>query len=817
MNYTIQQIALATNGNLFLKIQTSINHIFIDSRNFITSSDSLFIAIKGTHHNGHHFIKELINKGIINFLVSKLPEDFEELSQANFVLVHDTLQAFHELSFFHRKKFNFPVLAITGSYGKTIVKEWLAFLLHTQKNIVRSPKSFNSQIGVPLSLILFESSHEIALIEAGISQKREMEKLKKIIAPDIGLITNIGDAHSENFESIHQKICEKIKLFENSDTIIFCKDHQDILKPVLSTFSANKIFSWAKNSDADVRIQKITKLITETQITLTFKDTDFQICIPFMDEASIENAIHCFATIAFLNLLFPEVIDNFRNLPSIESRLEIKKGINNCIIINDSYSTDIPSLKIAINCLLQHSGFKKNTLIISDYFSNSTNNDVYYSELALLIKQAGINRIIGIGESLIAHAEKFDLQKHFFRTPSEFIRNYSLFSFQNETVLIKTIKNIEYDSINQLLQIKNHRTVLEVNLEAMVQNLNFYKSLLLPETKIMVMVKAFSYGSGSVEIANLLQHQKADYLGVAFTDEGVELRRAGITLPIMVMNPDADNFSNLITYHLEPEIFSLPLLMDFHLALIKLGKEQYPIHLKLDSGMHRSGITENELPPVIDFIKKNKKLIVKSIFSHLAGSEDPNLDYFTHEQAQNFMKYSKIISSELGYFIERHLLNSAGIERFPQYQFDMVRLGIGFYGISSTNQDKLRCISTLKTKIAQIKTISNQETIGYNRKGTLNKDSVIATISIGYADGLNRKLGNRNGAVMVKGRLAPYIGNISMDICSIDITGIDAKEGEDVIIFGDEYPVFNLAKQLGTISYEILAGISQRVKRVYYQ
>jgi alanine racemase len=837
--YTLASIAEITQGKLYaLSLgNTIIREFLIDSRKLINPEECLFIALVSKRNDGHNYIQELYRKGVRCFLVSRQFTSLSETKQINkewpeagFVLVNDTLTALQQLSAWHRSQFNIPVIGITGSNGKTIVKEWLFQLMSADKNIIRSPKSYNSQIGVPLSVLKIEPEHDIAIIEAGISEPGEMSKLETIIHPSIGIFTNIGQAHNENFSSLASKVKEKLILFRNSDLLIYCIDHHDIDGIISDSNEAikGKTFTWGRKNPADLLITGIENTAGRTVIHSIYRDTSGSITIPFTDYASIENAIHCWSLMLYLEYDPKIITERMAGLAPIAMRLELKEGINRCSIINDSYNSDINSISIAIDFLNQQKQHDRKTLILSDILQSGKNIDELYAEIAGIISGTGISRIIGIGNDISAQEGKFKLEKQFFKTTDEFLSRFPVSGLHDETILLKGARAFEFEKISKVLELKVHATVLEINLDAIIHNLNYYRSKLKPDTKTMVMVKAFSYGSGSFEIANLLQFHRADRLAVAYTDEGVELRKAGITLPVMVMNPEEQSFDLLFEYRLEPEIYNfriLQLLEDTIENQSDLLKEAIKIHIKLDTGMHRLGFEDQDIDRLIRKIKGNPMLHIQSVFSHLAASEDPGQDSFTRFQIGQFREMSEKISKSLTYHFLNHILNSAGITRFPEAQMDMVRLGIGLYGVGfdEAEQKKLKNVSTLKSVISQIKEVKANETIGYSRKGVSTRDSIIGVIPIGYADGLNRRLSNGLGKLFIHGRAAPIIGNISMDTCMVDITdivrdakGITVREGDEVIVFGDEYLLERLALDLDTIPYEILTNISRRVKRVYF-
>ena len=816
--YSIQQITNMLQADLLQQSATSytIDHLQIDSRRIIHPHTSLFFALQTGRRDGHDFIKECYYKGVRNFIIQKkiVTTDFPD---ANFLLVIDTLESLQKLAAWHRSQFKLPVIGITGSNGKTIVKEWLNQLLSDQYHIVRSPKSYNSQVGVPLSVWQIKEDHTMGIFEAGISHTGEMEKLQHIIQPTIGILTNIGEAHDEGFTDKQQKLDEKIKLFSASDIIICSTEKLSGL-----TVNANNLFNWGFHESNKLVLQKIEKKISSTDIIFQHQNIIEQISIPFTDDASVENTITCLAVCLYLEVPINLLKEKFEQLRPVSLRLEIKAGIHHTTIINDSYSADLSSFVIALNMLQQQRQHPVKTLILSDFPLPASQENEVYGAIANLIQTHHVTRLITVGEkskhyfgTLISETVQ---QQHFLST-NELIEHVSSLGFHNESILIKGARVFELDRVAQLLEQKTHQTVLEINLSAIARNIKEYQKKLKPSTKIMGMVKAFSYGSGSYEIANLLQFLKADYLAVAFTDEGVELRKAGITLPIMVMNPEPVTFDALTEHNLEPELFSFSILHAFEEYLEQEAITDYPVHLKIDTGMHRLGFMKHELTDLCDQLKKKNYFSIQTVFSHLASSEDEKEDAFTLQQAKEFEDACSFIQSQLQYPFIRHLDNSNGTLRHPQLQYDMVRLGIGMYGISShAGQLHLEEALKLKTTIAQIKHLQPGDTVGYNRKGKITKPSVIATVRIGYADGYPRNLSNGKGYMLVNNQPAPVIGTVCMDMTMLDITDIkNVKEGDEVLVFGSSLSINKIAAWSETIPYEIMTGINQRVKRVYFE
>lgn len=823
MTHTVSQIAIAIKAELTglssIK-EIPVNQLLIDSRTLAEPVGVLFIALKTGSNDGHKFIKELYEKGVRIFLVNSTFQNEANYPNAAFLKVNDTLTALQQLAAWHRKKYELSVIAITGSNGKTVVKEWLYQLLSPDKNMVRSPLSYNSQVGVPLSVWQLNKTHELGIFEAGISQPGEMEKLESIIQPDVGIFTNIGEAHSANFKHTQEKVEEKMKLFKHVKMLIYCRDYKNIDHALKynSTYAGMRFFTWSAKTPADIQIKNIAQGSGSTTIKALFKGDEISITIPFIDDASIENAMHCWAYMLFAGYENTVIAERMSNLQPVAMRMEMLKGMNNCTIINDSYNSDINSLSVALNFLHRQEQHSRKTIILSDITQSGKKEEELYAHIASIIRAKPPTRLIGIGEAISRNAGLFNTEKTFFASTPDFLKHLSEFNFRDEAILLKGARSFEFEKISKALQEKTHETVMLINLSAIAHNLAYYRSLIKPSTKIMAMVKAFSYGSGSFEIANILQFHRADYLAVAYPDEGVELRNAGITLPIMVMNPEPGSYDLFLKYHMEPEIYSFRTLQLAAEAVKHSGStEKLPIHIKLDTGMHRLGFEEENITGLISQLAQTPGLKVKSIFSHLAASgSDKHKDY-TVLQIEKFKKWSDKLMAALPYPVMRHILNSAGIARYPEAQFDMVRLGIGLYGVGNdaTEQRKLENVGILKSVISQVRKLKKGETVGYNQSGLLEKDSTIATIAIGYADGISRVFGNGKGKVKVHNKQAPVVGDVCMDMLMIDITGIDAKEGDEVIIFDDTSSLLEVAKNMNTIPYETLTSLSGRVKRVY--
>jgi alanine racemase len=784
--------------------ETDIKHLLYDSRKLSPPNISLFFALLGKQ-DGHKYIAELYEKGVTNFVVSEKLST-EAFPKANFLWVKNTLRAMQLIAQWHREQFpSLKTIGITGSNGKTIVKEWLFQLLQADYEVVRSPKSFNSQIGVPLSVWQIEEQHQIGIFEAGISHPHEMEYLAAIIQPTVGIFTNIGTAHTEGFERIEQKIHEKLLLFEKAQTIIYSRDYPILHQLIQAKYPHKTLIAWSKN---DILAEQKTAWELLRQH------------VPFTDEASLENAMHCLKYLQYEGYSLAHSLLRLHRLEKVALRLEMKTAINDSLLINDSYSADFSSLLIALDFLNQQKINHRLTVILSDILQTGKTPERLYANIAEVLKEKKINRLIGIGQAIqkIRPFLTNRIQSDFYDTTEEFLTAFRPDWFHEENILLKGARHFEFEKIASRLELKAHKTVLEINLTALANNFNTYKKIIRPTTKIMVMVKAAGYGSGGYEIAHLIEYLQADYLAVAYIDEGVELRKAGIKLPIMVLNPEDSGLEAMFAYQLEPEIYSTDLLRRLLLRLqaYKIQKS-FPIHLKIDTGMHRLGFEEKDIAELSSILIEHKHLVqVQSIFSHLASSDSASDDAFTTQQYDKLVYFYHQIRNILPNTPLLHLLNSRGIVRFPAFQLDMVRLGIGLYGID--DDLPLETVSTLKASISQIKMIPAGETIGYNRRGKALNDMRIATISIGYADGFSRRLSGGKGTVFIKGSLCPVVGTVCMDMCMIDISAIpNAQVGDEVIIFGKEKSVLEFAKELNTIPYEVFTSISNRVKRVYFQ
>jgi alanine racemase len=824
MSYTIEVITERIGAERKGSSPAVINWLLTDSRSLSFPEDTLFFALTTKRNKGAKFIPELIKQGVCNFVLTQ--DDYEDLPEpiknvnGNWLLVPSPLKALQKLAETHRDGFNIPVIGITGSNGKTIVKEWLHQLLGGEYNIVRSPRSYNSQIGVPLSVWQMNKDSQLAIFEAGISEMNEMDALQRIIKPTIGIITNIGGAHQENFASMQEKCLEKLNLFKDCDIVIYNADNELISDCISRPLLSAREIAWScTDDDRPLYIRSIEKSDDYTTISYRYLEMDNSYRIPFVDDASVENSINCLAACLYMMLPTDEISKRMEKLEPVAMRLEVKEGKHGCVLINDSYNSDLASLEIALDFLVRRSegnGMRR-TLILSDILETGQTNSMLYGKVAQLLISKDIDKVIGIGQNISSMASRFSMEKHFFQNTEEFMRSEAFNDLHDEIILIKGARNFGFEVLTDDLVLKVHETTLEVNLNAMIENLNYYRSMLRPETKIICMVKAFAYGAGSYEIAKTLQEHRVDYLAVAVADEGVELRKAGITTSIIVMDPELSAFKAMFDYKLEPEIYNFHLLD----ALIKVAEKEgitnFPVHIKIDTGMHRLGFEEKDIPLLIKRLKSQTALLPKSIFSHFVGSDSEVFDDFSKSQIDIFERASSQIQAAYSHSILRHLCNTAGIQRFPQIQYNMVRLGIGLYGINPTDNSVIHNVSTLKSTILQIRDVPKGDSVGYSRREILTRDSRIAAIPIGYADGLDRHLGCGKGYCMVNGKKARYVGNICMDVCMIDVTDIDCHEGDKAVIFGDELPVSVLSDMLGTIPYEILTSVSSRVKRIYYQ
>ncbi len=826
MAYSIEKIVSligarkisALNDNV---LSTRINWLLTDSRSLAFPEETLFFALKSDRNDGHRFIEDLYHRGVRNFVVETLPNNFSKFVGCTFLQVKDSLKALQRLAERHRDEFNIPIVGITGSNDKTKVKEWLYQLLSPSFKVTRSPRSYNSQIGVPLSVWLLDENTEVGVFEAGISLPNEMFALHDIIQPTIGLLTNLGIAHQENFSSQEEKCAEKLRLFKDADVVIFNGDDK-IVNSCIGKSHFKNTLSWSRINEQQVLYIKSEKRAGEvTLIEYRYKGKDASYSIPFIDDASLECSINCCAVCLYMGLS-PELIrQRMAQLEPVGMRLEVKEGRNGCTLINDSYNSDFNSLDMVLDFMGRRLDLasRHRTLILSDIYQSGEDAEMLYSKVGALLAERKIEHFIGIGDDLCRCSNCIRVaNKVFFKDVEDFLLSPTFFALQNEVILIKGARKFGFERITEQLVEKVHETTLEVNLKAIVANLNYYRSFLHSTTKLVCMIKASAYGAGSVEVAKILQDQGVDYLAVAVADEGVELRKNGICSNIMVMNPEMSSLKTLFDYKLEPEVYSFRLLDALIKEANKKGITNYPMHIKIDTGMHRLGFNpKDDMEKLIARLISQTALMPRSVFSHFVGSDSDTFDEFSAHQFNLFQQGSSQLQNAFHHKILRHMDNSAGIEHFPQRQMEMCRLGLGLYGINPRNNVILNNVSTLRTTILQIRHVPKDETVGYSRKGTLSRDSIIAVIPIGYADGLNRRLGNRNCYCLVNGQRAEYVGNICMDVAMIDVTGIECHEGDSVEIFGDNLPITVLSDALGTIPYEIITGISNRVKRIYFQ
>ncbi len=823
MTYTIEKITTLIGARRYGTADANIAFLLTDSRSLCFPEETLFFAIKSERNDGHKYIPSLYLRGVRNFVVTSVPDGYEaRFPQGNFLKVTNTLEALQRLAERHRDEFNIPIVGITGSNGKTVVKEWLYQMLSPDTFVTRSPRSYNSQIGVPLSVWLMNDDTKIGVFEAGISKPGEMLALRDIIQPTIAVLTNLRSAHQENFPSMEAKCREKLILFHDAQSIVYNADDTTVATVVdESDYKGEKLCWSRKDCAAKMFVKCIGKAETNTTIDYIYNNVEGSYTIPFIDDASIEDSIVTAIVALRLGVGVDALKERMPQLEPIAMRLEVKEGRHGCTLINDSYNSDINSLDIALDFMNRRPDHKdrRRTLILSDIQQSGMNPADLYREVSRLARERGVEKFIGIGPVVSDNANRIDIKNSFFfNSVGSFLDSTVFRTLRDEVILIKGARQFGFDQITDLLVEKVHETVLEVNLNAVVDNLNYYRSFMKPETKLVCMIKADAYGAGSVEIAKTLQDHRVDYLAVAVADEGATLRRNGITSNIMIMNPEMSAFKTMFDYDLEPEVYSFRLLDALVKAAEKEGITGWPVHIKLDTGMHRLGFDpEKDMDKLIDRLKHQDAIIPRSVFSHFVGSDSNDFDAFSASQFELFDKGSRKLQDAFSHKILRHIDNSAGIEHFPERQLDMCRLGLGLYGINSRDNHIINNVSTLKTTILQLRTVPAGETVGYSRKGKIDRDSVIAAIPIGYADGLNRHLGNRRCYCLVNGQKAEYVGNICMDVAMIDVTGIACKEGDSVEIFGDDLPVTILSDVLDTIPYEVLTGISNRVKRVYFQ
>lgn len=823
MNYKISSIAEILDVAAPEYPDYNVSALLTDSRSVTDGEGVLFFALRTRTNDGHNFIAGLYDRGVRNFVVDHIPAELADRPGVNMLVVDDVVKALQRIGNSHRSRFDLPVIAVTGSRGKTTVKEWLYQLLNSDMNVVRSPRSYNSQIGVPLSLWQLDADADIAIFEAGISRAGEMRALEEIISPTIGVMTNIGDEHSDGFASVEEKCREKISLFQRCGHVVYNADDPLIARMMdeagipldhrcgwSRTDSSAPLFVGSERIDGD-----------STSIAYQYRGEDGAVTIPFTSRQDVENALHCLSVLLLLGISPAIAADRMRHLSAVDTRLNVMEGVNNCMLIHDSYTSDLNSLAPALDFMSRRmTAGRQATVILSDVTHEQLDGDTLYRMIAELLVRRTISRFIGVGPEMMRHSALFGGNARFFGSTTEFLAEMSTGDFDSELILVKGAPQFRFDRISEMLEARHHETVLEVNLDAVVHNFNHFRSMLRPSTGIVVMVKASGYGAGAYELAKTLQAQGAAYLAVAVLDEGVELRRAGITMPIMVLNPKVVNYNSMFAHALEPEVFTFEMLDEIIREAGKRGIENYPVHIKFDTGMHRLGFLEADIPELIERISKQKAVAVKSVFSHLATADCADMDDYTRMQLDLFDQCCEKFQQGLSYRFMRHVLNSAGIARFPEYQYDMVRLGICLYGVATMDippMHGLKPVSSLRSIVISVKEWEAGTTVGYGRKGVLRSKATVATIPVGYADGVNRHLGNGHASFWINGHRCPTIGNICMDACMVDVTGADCKVGDSVEIFGDNVTVYELADILDTIPYEVLTSVSTRVKRIYYR
>ena len=835
MRYSIEKVTTLIGARRYGHHEGNVRWLLTDSRSLCFPEETLFFALKTQRNDGHRYIDDLYRRGVRMFVVEQVPEHQDiRYPDADFLRVPSPLAALQRLAERHRDEFDIPIIGITGSNGKTMVKEWLYQLLLPSQKIVRSPRSYNSQIGVPLSVWLLNEQTEVGIFEAGISQPGEMYALRDIIQPTIGVLTSLGAAHQENFRSMEEKCMEKLELMHDTEAMVYCSDNDIVSRCIRRMQYKGEKIAWSQcDENVAFFVKEIVNKAPNTRITYIYQEEENSYTIPFIDEASIENSITCAAVALHLGVTPAQLAERMPRLEPVAMRLEVKQGQHGCILINDSYNSDINSLDIALDFMQRRMTQRDGSfvtlrditkepslcVVLSDIFQTGTSPETLYAQVSDLCVKRGINKFIGIGPEVTAQADRIQIaDKQFFADVNHFLASKSFSDLRNELILLKGARPFGFDHITEQLEQKVHETILEVNLNAVVENLNYYRSFLKPETKMVCMIKADAYGAGAVEIAKTLQDHRVDYLAVAVADEGVTLRKAGITANIMIMNPEMTAFKTMFDYDLEPEVYSFRLMDALIKAARKEGITGWPVHIKLDTGMHRLGFDPiNDIDEVIDRLRHQNAIIPRSVFSHFVGSDSDDFDAFSARQFELFEQGSQKLQAAFSHKILRHMDNSAGIEHFPERQMDMCRLGLGLYGVDPRDNRMLHTVSTLKTTILQLRHVPAGETVGYSRKGKIERDSVIAAIPIGYADGLNRHLGNRHGYCLVHGQKAEYVGNICMDVAMIDVTDIPCQEGDQVEVFGEHLPVTVLSDAIDTIPYEVLTSVSNRVKRVYFQ
>ena len=817
--YQLQDIARVI-GAAIPAANSTIEYLLTDSRKLLFPQSSIFFALPGPRRHGHSFVAELYAEGVRCFVMEEAI-DQTAFPEAVCLVVPNVKQALQQLAAHHRRQFHYPVIGITGSNGKTIVKEWLYQLLQEKENIVRSPRSYNSQIGVPLSLWQMNAQHSLGIFEAGVSQQGEMQALSEMIQPDIAVLTNIGEAHNEGFSSHVAKAKEKALLFQHAGKVVVGIDQLPASFAMQAASATQQIFRWSRKQAVELLITGEKVQSGRTTVLATYQGAVIQITIPFTDQASIDNAITCWAACLAMGYSQAYIEERMLHLQAVDMRMQLRKAINNCFLLNDSYSYDLNGLSFALDYLDQQAGSASKMAIVSDVLQTGMDQAMRYQRIASELQHRGFTTLIAVGPEMLHHQQL--IQQYFFGTilhcasTEELLKQLQQMPLRDEYILLKGARVFEFERVSHWLEKQLHQTSMEINLSALAYNLQLYQSKLHRDVKLMAMVKAFGYGSGGAEVARVLEFHKVHYLAVAYADEGVELRKAGIGLPIMVMNPEPSNFDSLLNYNLEPELYSFSILNAFIQYLQSQAVQQFPVHIKFNTGMNRLGFEVTEASVLAQLLSKQQEIVVRTVFSHLVASENPAFADFTLQQAADFEKAAAVLAAALPYPFIRHLANTAAIAQYPQTQYEMVRLGIGLYGVDQESAPLgLQTVATLKTTIAQIRKVPATETVGYGRAGKLERDSLIATVRIGYADGYSRRLGNGKAYMLVNGYKAPVVGNVCMDMTMLDVTDIpNITEVQEVEVFGPHLPVQQIARWSDTIAYEVLTGVGQRVKRIY--
>ena len=825
MTYTIEQITTLTGAHRYGSSSVQVEWLLTDSRSLSFPESSLFFALRTSSGDGHRYIADLYRRGVRAFVVETLPEAWQtDFPEANFLLVPSPLKALQRLAERLRDAFSIPVVGLTGSNGKTTVKEWLYQLLSPERVVCRSPRSYNSQIGVPLSVWQLSERTELALFEAGVSRRGEMAALRAIIQPTLGVFTCLGPAHQEYFGSMAEKCMEKLQLFKDCPALVIPIDDPIVADCLQEADFSGELITWSRH-DASARLFVETAPGEQgtTLLTCHWAHNIYNIQLPFINEASIQNAITCIAVCLHLGMDSAVLAERIQGLEHIAMRLEVKQGEHGLTLINDSYNSDLASLDIALDFMARRPELagRRRTLVLSDILQTGLSSQQLYTQVAQMVAHRGVDFLVGVGPEISQWQHLIGVAGVYFKSSDELLRSGLLSRLHDEVVLFKGARRFGFERLLESLALQVHETTLEVNLAALAKNVNYYRSFMRPDTKMVCMVKADAYGAGAVEVSRALQDKGVDYLAVAVADEGAALRRAGITTGILIMNPELTAFPTLFRYNLEPEVYNFKMLEALIHAAERAGIQNFPIHVKLDTGMCRLGFNpqadSDDISRLISRLQRQDALVVRSVFSHFVGSDSPDFDEFSARQFALFDAASRRIQEAFPHRILRHICNSAGIERFPERHLDMVRLGLGLYGVSPLTGGPLNTVSSLKTTILQIREVPAGTSIGYSRRTVVDRPSRIAAIPIGYADGLDRHLGNRRGHCLVGGRPAPYLGNICMDVCMIDVTDIPCQEGDAVEIFGEQLPVSTLSDTLDTIPYEILTSVSGRVKRVYFR